>query len=160
MTDQMKISIIVPVYNVERYIEECLKSVMEQNFGGALECIVVDDCGSDSSMAVVERLTGAYTGPIEFRIISHDRNRGLSPRETVAYVLPQAIMSRFLTVMTVCSPVRLPQWQLWQKNFQVLILSRVTCGLRIRPVSWIFCVCRQCCFLNIAMTGRGARGVC
>ncbi len=78
MTDQMKISIIVPVYNVERYIEECLKSVMEQNFGGALECIVVDDCGSDSSMAVVERLTGAYTGPIEFRIISHDRNRGLS----------------------------------------------------------------------------------
>ena len=40
MTDQMKISIIVPVYNVERYIEECLKSVMEQNFGGALECIV------------------------------------------------------------------------------------------------------------------------
>ena len=36
MTDQMKISIIVPVYNVERYIEECLKSVMEQNFGGGL----------------------------------------------------------------------------------------------------------------------------
>ena len=54
MTDQMKISIIVPVYNVERYVEECLRSVVEQDFGGKLECIVVDDCGSDSSMAVVE----------------------------------------------------------------------------------------------------------
>ncbi len=160
MTDQMKISIIVPVYNVERYIEECLKSVMEQNFGGALECIVVDDCGSDSSMAVVERLTGAYTGPIEFRIISHDRNRGLSAARNSGIRAASGDYVSFLDSDDRLLPGAIAAMAVVAENFQVLILSRVTCGLRIRPVSWIFCVCRQCCFLNIAMTGRGARGVC
>ncbi|MDE5988246.1 MAG: glycosyltransferase [Duncaniella sp.] len=74
----MKISVIVPVYNVERFVEECLRSVIEQDFSGEMECIVVDDCGSDGSMAVVKRLTEAYSGPIEFLIVRHESNRGLS----------------------------------------------------------------------------------
>ena len=74
----MTISIIIPVYNVAPYIEACLKSVMRQTYGGKMECIIVDDCGTDDSIAIVERMTIAYHGAIRFRTLHHDRNRGLS----------------------------------------------------------------------------------
>ena len=48
----MKISIIIPVYNVAPYIAACLQSVMRQSCTQALECILVDDCGPDNSMDV------------------------------------------------------------------------------------------------------------
>lgn len=73
-----KISIIIPVYNVEKYIGECLRSVMRQTYQGAIECILVDDCGTDKSIAVAEQLIADYHGPIEFRILHHEHNRGLS----------------------------------------------------------------------------------
>lgn len=72
------ISIIIPVYNVEPYIEACLNSVIHQSYDGMLECIVVDDCGTDNSMAVVEKMITEYKGSIVFRIIHHKYNRGLS----------------------------------------------------------------------------------
>lgn len=72
------ISIIIPVYNVEEYISTCLESVFRQSYRGTLECILVDDCGTDKSMAVVEQLIADYTGPIECKILHHDHNRGLS----------------------------------------------------------------------------------
>ena len=72
------VSIVVPVYNVAPYIESCLKSVMGQTYAGDMECLLVDDCGSDGSMAIAERMIGAYTGPIRFQILHHEHNRGLS----------------------------------------------------------------------------------
>lgn len=72
-----KISIIVPVYNVVEYIEDCLQSVMNQTYLGEMECLLVDDCGTDNSMDVVGRLLERYDGPVEFRILRHERNRGL-----------------------------------------------------------------------------------
>ena len=47
----MKLSIIIPVYKVEKYIERFLMSVMEQTYDhSAMECILVDDCTPDYSM--------------------------------------------------------------------------------------------------------------
>lgn len=74
----MLISIIVPVYNVAPYIERCLRSVMGQTYTGDVECLLVDDCGNDDSMTIAERMIGAYKGPIQFRILLHEHNRGLS----------------------------------------------------------------------------------
>lgn len=76
--DKPLISIIVPVYNVELYVEDCIRSVMRQTYDGKMECIIVDDCGTDDSMTIVERLVSEYTGPIEFKILHHTHNRGLS----------------------------------------------------------------------------------
>lgn len=73
-----KISIVIPVYNVEHYIAECLQSVMRQTYTGPIECIVVDDCGTDKSMEIVERIISDYDGPIEFRVLHHEHNRGLA----------------------------------------------------------------------------------
>ena len=72
------ISIIIPIYNVEEYITECLQSVMRQTYQGAIECILVDDCGTDNSIAVAEQLIVGYNGSIDFRILHHEHNRGLS----------------------------------------------------------------------------------
>lgn len=72
------VSIIVPVYNVEPYVEDCIRSVMRQTYDGPMECIVVDDCGTDNSMDIVEKLVAEYDGPISFKILHHEHNRGLS----------------------------------------------------------------------------------
>ena len=72
------ISIIIPIYNVEPYIADCLQSVMRQTYTGLLECILVDDCGMDKSIEVAEKLIAEYEGPIEFKVLHHEHNRGLS----------------------------------------------------------------------------------
>lgn len=74
----MKVSIIIPVYNVEPYIEECLQSVAEQTMTEGVECIIVDDCGSDKSMENVRNFVNQYKGAVVFKILRHDKNRGLS----------------------------------------------------------------------------------
>lgn len=74
----MSISIIIPVYNVASYIEDCISSVMRQTYKGVMECLLVDDCGTDDSIAISERLIANYEGPIRFEIIRHERNKGLS----------------------------------------------------------------------------------
>lgn len=51
---------------------------MRQTYEGEIECVIVDDCGTDDSMAIVERMIAAYKGNIKFMIIHHQHNRGLS----------------------------------------------------------------------------------
>lgn len=68
----MKLSIIIPVYNVERYIADCLHSIMQQdNAGLDLELILINDGTPDNSMQVVEQL-GYNTN---LRVI-HQNNTG------------------------------------------------------------------------------------
>lgn len=75
----MKISIIIPVYNVEQYVVQCLQSVADQTWkDGEIECIIVDDCGTDHSMALVEEFISSYSGRIEFKVVRHEKNKGLS----------------------------------------------------------------------------------
>lgn len=73
-----KISIIIPIYNVEPCVATCLNSVVTQSYRGPLECLLVDDCGTDQSMVVVEQLISDYQGTILFRVLHHSHNRGLS----------------------------------------------------------------------------------
>lgn len=74
----IKVSIIIPVYKVEKYIERCLRSVMAQTYDGPMECIVVNDYTPDRSMEIAKQLLTSYIGNICFKIVLHDQNRGLS----------------------------------------------------------------------------------
>ena len=58
------ISIIVPMYNVEKYVGECLDSILAQTFQD-FEVIVVDDCSTDSSAAVVESYMSKFDGRLK-----------------------------------------------------------------------------------------------
>lgn len=75
--NEINVSIIVPVYNVEKYIERCLESIVAQTYR-KLEVIFVDDCGQDDSIGIVERFIADYDGGISLSIVHHDKNRGQS----------------------------------------------------------------------------------
>lgn len=66
----MRFSIIIPVYNVERYIRRCMQTVMEQTFRD-YEVIVVDDETPDNSMEIVEEFAEKYPGMVK---IIHQKN--------------------------------------------------------------------------------------
>lgn len=69
----MKISIIIPVYNVEKYIIKCLKSVKRQSFDN-FECLIIDDGSKDNSIELAEK----YIKDDNRFKIYHKENGGLS----------------------------------------------------------------------------------
>lgn len=72
-----KVSIIVPVYGVEQYIERCARSLFEQTLDD-LEFIFVDDCTKDNSIEVLKKIMDEY--PLRKQqtiILNHEDNRGL-----------------------------------------------------------------------------------
>lgn len=75
--DSITLSLIIPVYRVAPYVERCLKTVMRQTYD-RFECILIDDASPDDSMARCERMIADYEGNIQFRILHHEQNRGLS----------------------------------------------------------------------------------
>lgn len=74
----ISLTCIIPVYNVEDYIIDCLQSIVNQTYTGKVECILVDDCGTDNSIRFATDFIQNYKGGYEFRIIKHEKNRGLS----------------------------------------------------------------------------------
>ena len=51
---------------------------MRQTYAEPMECLIVDDCGTDESIPIAECMIAEYEGPIRFEILHHDHNRGLS----------------------------------------------------------------------------------
>ena len=52
----MKVSILVPVYGVEKFIEKCARSLLGQTYEN-IEYIFVDDCSPDKSVEILENLS-------------------------------------------------------------------------------------------------------
>lgn len=70
----MIVSVIIPVYNVERYIERCVRSLMQQTLAD-VEFLFIDDGSLDNSMSIVRQVTAEYNRSVRF--LSHDTNKGL-----------------------------------------------------------------------------------
>ncbi len=67
-----RLSVVVPIYNVERYLEECLDSIAAQTFDD-FECVMVDDGSTDGSAEIAE----AYAAKdARFRLVAQE-NQGL-----------------------------------------------------------------------------------
>ena len=69
------ISVIIPIYNVEKHVFECLNSVLTQSYND-IEVICVDDCGNDASMDIVSSFARK---DMRIRTIRHSHNKGLGP---------------------------------------------------------------------------------
>ena len=77
------VSIGIPVYNVEPYIEKCLLSVLNQSYQN-IEVLIVDDLGTDNSMQIVRDLQVSHPLGHCIRIIRHSVNRGLGEARNTA----------------------------------------------------------------------------
>lgn len=68
-----KISVIIPIYNVEKYIKRCMDSLLRQTFKD-FEVVVVNDATPDQSMAIVEDFSKKCE---QVTIVEHEKNMGL-----------------------------------------------------------------------------------
>lgn len=73
-----KVSVIVPIYNVGKYIERCARSLFEQTLS-ELEFIFIDDCSPDNSIEVLQSVLEDYPErKHQVKLIRHNTNLGVS----------------------------------------------------------------------------------
>lgn len=78
MNNSPSITVIIPVYNVSRYIEKCARSVFEQKLNN-IEILFVDDCSPDNSVEIIKRTLEEYPNrKANTRIIPMPANAGQS----------------------------------------------------------------------------------
>lgn len=73
----MKVSIIVPIYNVENEIRACLDSIFAQTYND-IEAILINDCSTDRSLEVVEQHCKTKPHNCDVIIMNHEHNKGAS----------------------------------------------------------------------------------
>lgn len=74
---EYKVSVIIPIYKVEKFIERCVKSLMEQTQQD-VEYIFVDDASPDGSIAVLRNVLADYPEQSNYvKILTHAENKGL-----------------------------------------------------------------------------------
>ena len=80
----MKVSVLVPVYGVEKYVGQCAKTLFGQTYND-IEYVFVDDCTPDNSISIIQQVLSEYPyREPQMHIIRHDRNRGLGAARKTA----------------------------------------------------------------------------
>jgi len=74
-----KVSVIIPVYNVEKYFAVCLESLLIQTFTD-FEVIVVDDCSTDNSLVIAESYLERFGGRLKIISLEENTGSGAVPR--------------------------------------------------------------------------------
>ena len=81
-----QVSVLIPIWNVEKYIERCLRSVFEQTIADQAEFILVNDCSPDNSMKIAETVINDYPHlKNQIKVINHETNRGLAAARISAF---------------------------------------------------------------------------
>lgn len=75
---QSKVTIGIPAYQAADYIEATMLSALRQTYGN-IEFLVVDDCGTDGTIEIVERLRCEHSRGSSIRILHNEKNLGVSP---------------------------------------------------------------------------------
>lgn len=75
------VSVVIPMYNAEKYIGECLESILAQTFKN-FEVIVVDDCSSDNSPVIVESFIPKFGGRLTHFSLKKNTGGAGIPRNT------------------------------------------------------------------------------
>ncbi len=85
-----KVSVIIPIYNVEKYISDCLESLTKQTLHD-IEIVCVDDCSPDKSIKIAQQYA---TQDARIKIIRHAKNSGVAAarntgldRATAPYIM-------------------------------------------------------------------------
>ena len=74
MNENSLLSVIIPNYNKQKYLQECIESVIRQSYK-QIEIIIVDDCSTDNSREIILELAQKYAS---IRPIFQEKNGGVS----------------------------------------------------------------------------------
>jgi len=81
----VKVSIIVPVYNTEKYLRSCLDSLLSSTLDN-LEIIAIDDCSTDNSLAILKEYASRYPN---IKIVTNEKNIGTGACRNLGIKLSQ-----------------------------------------------------------------------
>lgn len=123
-----KVSVIVPVYNVEKYIERCVRSLFEQTLDD-IEYIFVNDCTPDNSITILENILNEYPNrQSQVKIIHHAQNQGQAGARTTGM---KAMTGDF---MIHCDPDDWVELDMYETMYNKAVEANadiVTCGIFI-----------------------------
>ena len=124
------ITVIVPVYNVEKYISKCVASLIEQTYPN-FEIILVDDGSPDGCPAVCDRFASQYDN---IRVI-HQKNRGLSAARNAGIDAARGELLSFVDSDDFVEPVMLERlYELMDQTGTQIACSGIAVGERIDGV--------------------------
>lgn len=84
LKDDYLVSVCVPIYNVENYIQRCAESLFKQTYSN-IEFVFVDDCSPDNSISILQKTAMRFPHRMsQMRIIKHDKNMGLGHARNTA----------------------------------------------------------------------------
>ena len=90
------LSIIVPIYKTEQYIERCVRSLMEQTMQEGIEFIFINDCTPDRSMDILYEVIREYPERVDqIRIIENAQNKGISLTRKIGVEAAQGDYSKW-----------------------------------------------------------------
>lgn len=88
-----KISVIIPVHNVEKYIEECIESIIKQTIGFEnIELILVDDCSTDRSFEIAQGYAANYKNCISIKLDKQSGSAGRPRNEGIKLATGKYLM--------------------------------------------------------------------
>ena len=71
------VTIGIPVYKSVDYIQRSISSALNQTYS-SIEILVIDDCGNDGSIDIIERMKAEHSRGCDMRIIKHEQNKGVA----------------------------------------------------------------------------------
>ena len=87
MNQSIKVSVLIPVYGVEKYIERCARSLFEQTMKDGIEFIFTNDATPDRSMEILlETLEDYPERKPQVSILNHEQNRGLGATRKTGFL--------------------------------------------------------------------------
>lgn len=96
MAEKLKISLVIPAYNEEKYIGACLDSAINNSHGGFFEIIVIDNCSTDNTAGVALEREGVRVVREEKKGLTRARQRGYieAKGDIVAYIDADTLMPK------------------------------------------------------------------
>lgn len=89
MSDDILVSIFVPVYNHERYIKQCLNGILKQKVNFKYEVLIGEDCSTDSSRKILKHMEQEL--PDFFKIFYREKNLGIGKQGNVPDLHKRAV---------------------------------------------------------------------
>lgn len=119
-TYDYKMSIIVPVYNVESYIHLCIESILKQTMDfSEFEVLLIDDGSSDSSLDICKKYSELY--PM-FKVITKE-NEGVSKTRNLGLKLARGKYVLYLDADDICSPNTFYNiWDFFERHYDSIDL--------------------------------------